>query len=76
LCNLLLAGDFDQARKLYYRLLPLCHSMFYETNPAPVKAALAMMGKISSAEVRLPLVPMSEANLGNLRKDLEAYGLL
>lgn len=76
LCNLLLAGDFDQARELYYRLLPLCHSMFYETNPAPVKAALAMMGKISSAEVRLPLAPMSEANLGKLRKELEAYGLL
>ena len=76
LCNLLLAGDFDQARGLYYRLLPLCHSMFVETNPAPVKAALAMMGKISSAEVRLPLAPMSEANLGKLRKELEAYGVL
>jgi 4-hydroxy-tetrahydrodipicolinate synthase len=50
--------------------------MFYETNPAPVKAALAMMGKISSGEVRLPLVPMSEANLGKLRQDLEAYGVL
>ena len=76
LCNLLLAGDFDQGRELYYRLLPLCHAMFYETNPAPVKAALAMMGKISSGEVRLPLAPMSEANLGKLRKELEAYGVL
>jgi 4-hydroxy-tetrahydrodipicolinate synthase len=76
LCNLLLAGDFDQGRMLYYRLLPLCHAMFYETNPAPVKAALAMMGKISSPEVRLPLAPMSEANLGKLRKELEAYGVL
>jgi 4-hydroxy-tetrahydrodipicolinate synthase len=76
LCNLLLAGDFDKSRELYYRLLPLCHSMFIETNPAPVKAALAMMGKISSQEVRLPLVPMSEANLGKLRKELEAYGVL
>jgi 4-hydroxy-tetrahydrodipicolinate synthase len=76
LCNLLLAGDFDQGRELYYRLLPLCHAMFYETNPAPVKAALAMMGKISSPEVRLPLAPMSEANLGKLRKELEAYGVL
>jgi 4-hydroxy-tetrahydrodipicolinate synthase len=76
LCNLLLAGDFAKARALYYRLLPLCHSMFIETNPAPIKAALAMMRKISSAEVRLPLVPMSEANLGKLRKELEAYGVL
>ena len=76
LCNLLLAGDFDKGRELYYRLLPLCHSMFYETNPAPIKAALQMMGKISSDEVRLPLAAMSEANKEKLRKDLENYGLL
>ncbi len=76
LCNLLLAGDFAKGRGLYYRLLPLCHAMFYETNPAPVKAALAMMGKISSAEVRLPLAPMLEANQEKLRKDLQAYGLI
>ena len=76
LCNLLLAGDFDKSRELYYRLLPLCHSMFIETNPAPIKAALAVTGKISSAEVRLPLAPMSEANQGKLRKELEAYGVL
>ena len=76
LCNLLLAGNFHEARELYYRLLPLCHSMFIETNPAPVKAALAMMGKISSAEVRLPLVPMSNDSLAKLRKALEDYGAL
>jgi 4-hydroxy-tetrahydrodipicolinate synthase len=76
LCNLLLAGDFEKGRELYYRLLPLCHSMFYETNPAPVKAALEMMGKIPSSEVRLPLVPMLDANREKLRKDLEAYGVL
>ena len=76
LCNLLLAGDFDKGRGLYYRLLPLCHSMFIETNPVPVKAALAMMGKISSAEVRLPLAPMSDDNLAKLRKALKDYGAL
>ena len=76
LCNLLLAGDFEKSRELYYRLLPLCHAMFYETNPAPVKAALAMMGKISSAEVRLPLAQMSDDNVAKLRKALEEYGLL
>jgi 4-hydroxy-tetrahydrodipicolinate synthase len=76
LCNVLLAGDFVKGVELYYRLLPLCHAMFYETNPAPVKAALEMMGKISSGEVRLPLAAMSEANLQKLRKDLEAYGVL
>jgi 4-hydroxy-tetrahydrodipicolinate synthase len=76
LCNLLLAGDFDKGRELYYRLLPLCHSMFIETNPTPVKAALAMMGKISSAAVRLPLVPMSDDSLAKLRKVLTDYGAL
>jgi 4-hydroxy-tetrahydrodipicolinate synthase len=75
LCDLCLAGKWDEARTLYYRLLPLCHAMFYETNPAPVKAALEMMGKIS-AELRLPLAPMSEINRTKLRKDLKEYGLL
>jgi len=76
LCNLHFAGKQAEAQKLYYRLLPLCHALFYETNPAPAKAALAMMGKIPSEEVRLPLAPMSEGNRNRLRKDLEAYGLL
>ena len=76
LCNLLLAGDFEKGRELYYRLLPLCHAMFYETNPAPVKAALEMMGKIPSDEVRLPLAPMADANRQKLRKELEAYGVI
>ena len=45
-------------------------------DPAPVKAALAMMRKIESEEVRLPLVAMSEGNKERLRKILEAQGLL
>ncbi|MHC1741698.1 MAG: 4-hydroxy-tetrahydrodipicolinate synthase [Syntrophobacteraceae bacterium] len=76
LCNLALAGKFAEARKLYYRVLPLCHALFYETNPAPVKAALAMMGKIPSDEVRLPLVQMGDANRERLKRDLQAYGLV
>lgn len=76
LCSLALEGKYEEAQKLYYRLLPLCHALFYETNPAPVKAALAMMKKIESDEVRLPLAPMSEANRERLRRDLQAYGLL
>jgi 4-hydroxy-tetrahydrodipicolinate synthase len=76
LCSLMLAGKFGEAQKLSYRLLPLCHALFYETNPAPVKAALAMMGKIPNDEVRLPLVQMLDANREKLRRDLQAYGLL
>lgn len=76
LCNLFFAEKYGEAQKLYYKLLPLCHALFYETNPAPVKAALAMMNKIGSDEVRLPLAPMSEANRERLRKDLQDYGLV
>lgn len=76
LCNLFFAEKYGEAQKLYYKLLPLCHALFYETNPAPVKAALAMMNKIGSDEVRLPLAPMSQANRERLRKDLQDYGLV
>ncbi len=76
LCRLTLGGSLTEARNLYYRLLPICHALFYETNPAPVKAALAMMKKIASDEVRLPLVPLAETNRERLRADLQAYGLL
>ncbi len=76
LCNLYFEGKLEESRKLYYKLLPLLHILFIETNPAPVKAALAMMKKIDSDEVRLPLVTMSEDNRQRLRKVLEAQGLL
>ena len=45
LCNLFFEGKFEESRRLYYKLLPLLHGLFIETNPAPVKAALAMMKK-------------------------------
>jgi 4-hydroxy-tetrahydrodipicolinate synthase len=67
-------GDFGRSRELFYRLLPLCQAMFYETNPIPVKTALAIMGKIKG-EFRLPLVPMSPPNEERLRKALNDYGL-
>lgn len=76
LCNLFFEAKFEEARTLYYALLPLLHGLFVETNPVPVKAALAMMKKIESEEVRLPLVGISEDNRECLRKVLEAQGLL
>lgn len=76
LCKLFFEGRFEEARKHYYKLLPLCHILFLETNPTPIKAAMAMMHMIGSEEVRLPLVPVSEANKERLRKELEAQGLL
>mgnify|MGYP001052814425 CR=1 FL=1 len=68
-------GRPDEARERFFRLFPLCKAMFYETNPIPVKTALALMGKIGG-EMRLPLSPMSPANVERLRKDLQDYGIL
>jgi len=76
MCDLALAGKLEEARDLHYKLLPLCNILFCETNPVPVKAALAMMGKISSDEVRLPLVPLSDTNREKLRGVLKDYGLI
>lgn len=67
-------GDLQKARRLHYKLLPLFKVLFIETNPAPVKAAMAMMGMMDE-EIRLPLVPIKEENRSKLRKVLEEYGL-
>jgi 4-hydroxy-tetrahydrodipicolinate synthase len=75
LCDCFEAGKYNEARNLFYKLLPLCKAMFYETNPIPVKTALGMMGKISD-ELRLPLSPMSQANREKLKNDLIEYGLI
>ncbi|SFN08586.1 4-hydroxy-tetrahydrodipicolinate synthase [Thermodesulforhabdus norvegica] len=76
MCNFALEGKWDEARSLHYKLLPLCNILFCETNPVPVKAALHMMGKIPSDEVRLPLAPLSENNRNKLQSVLKQYGLL
>jgi 4-hydroxy-tetrahydrodipicolinate synthase len=68
-------GDLGRSKELFYRLLPLCQAMFYETNPIPVKTALALMGKIRGG-FRLPLAPISPANEERLRTALNDYGLL
>lgn len=57
--SLALAGDFEAARQIHFRLFPLFDTLFIETNPIPVKAAMASAGQISS-EIRLPLVPITE----------------
>jgi 4-hydroxy-tetrahydrodipicolinate synthase len=68
-------GRVEEAKALFYKLFPLCQAMFFETNPIPVKTSLALMGKIQD-EMRLPLCPMSPANLGRLKKALADYGLI
>ncbi len=68
-------GRAQEARDRFFKLFPLAKAMFYETNPIPVKTALALMGKIDG-EMRLPLWPMARANEERLRKDLQEYGIL
>ncbi len=69
------AKDFEKAKALHHKMSPLIETLFIETNPTPVKAALALMGKIQY-EYRLPLCKMSDANLEKLRKVMINYGLI
>jgi 4-hydroxy-tetrahydrodipicolinate synthase len=69
------AGDHERARRLHYQFLPLAEAMFFESNPVPAKAALAMMGRIQP-DVRLPLCPMSPRGTERLEAVLRAQGLL
>ena len=68
-------GDARKAAQLHAKFTPLFKDLFIETNPVPVKAALAMMGVIAE-EYRLPLVKMSDANRAKLRATLKACGVL
>ena len=67
------AGKLDEAKRLHFRLQPLHRAMFLETNPIPVKTALAMMGMIDG-EMRLPLTAMTEANRATLSSALKELG--
>jgi 4-hydroxy-tetrahydrodipicolinate synthase len=68
-------GKMEEARQLHLRLLRISNAMFIETNPVPVKTAVALMGKATD-EVRLPLAPMSEANRAKLAGIMKEYGLI
>lgn len=70
-----LAGQFDEARRINEKLHPLHKILFLETNPIPVKAALALLEKCSN-EVRLPLCGLSDEHEQQLKAALTAYGLL
>jgi 4-hydroxy-tetrahydrodipicolinate synthase len=68
-------GNTSLALKLHEKFYPLFKDLFIESNPGPVKAALAMMGMMED-EMRLPLVPISAANRDKLRKTMKACGVL
>ena len=70
------AGDLSKAQQLHHKLFPLCRDMLsLSTNPIPVKAAMALLGK-NCGDVRLPLTPLSAAQLETLKATLQRYGLL
>jgi 4-hydroxy-tetrahydrodipicolinate synthase len=75
LCKAALAGDLSGARALNNRLLPLHLKLFVEPNPVPVKWALKRMGRIDGA-IRLPLVPLSEANQPAVEAALREVSLI
>jgi 4-hydroxy-tetrahydrodipicolinate synthase len=68
-------GNLRQAAQIHHKYYPLFKDLFVETNPVPVKAALAMLGMIEE-EYRLPLVPMSAKNRQILRQTMVACGVL
>ena len=73
LVHLARRGDLTAARACLYRLLPLMDANFLETNPSPVKAGLAALGKIRDV-LRLPLVPVGSATREALRTSLQKAG--
>lgn len=70
-----LAGDIATARRHQLELQPLHRVLFMESNPIPVKMGLHLMGRFTN-ELRLPLVPMTEANTEKLKVEMQRLGLL
>ena len=75
MCNAWDRGDMAKARELHFKLEPLNAAMFIETNPIPVKTALALMGKVRE-EFRLPLCEMSPANKEKLKGVLKSAEII
>jgi 4-hydroxy-tetrahydrodipicolinate synthase len=73
LCDAFFAGDLPKAQRAQTRFSSLVKAMFCETNPLPVKHALFRMGKIAP-ELRLPLVPISEAGASRVDAALREFG--
>ncbi len=74
MCDRFFKGDIEGARKMQLHYLPLCHALFCEVNPIPVKAAMAAMG-FGENYLRLPLTPMEPTNEEKLLNLMRAEGL-
>jgi 4-hydroxy-tetrahydrodipicolinate synthase len=68
-------GDLGKALEKQVAMAELNRTMFVETNPGPVKAGVALLGK-ASGELRLPLAPVSEASLAKVRAAMQRFGIL
>jgi len=75
MCSRFFRGDIKGSAELQLKLLPLINALFSQTNPIPVKAALARMGMIRD-QLRLPLTPMEEPFRSKLYEQMEALGLI
>jgi 4-hydroxy-tetrahydrodipicolinate synthase len=68
-------GDWSRALDKQVAMAELNRAMFYETNPGPVKAGVALLGK-AGGDLRLPLCPVSDQNLAKVREAMVRFGLL
>lgn len=75
MCRAFDGGDLQEAQRLHYEMMPLFKGLFFETNPMPVKAALARMGLIKNV-LRLPLTPMRPDMFAKLELVLQQLGLI
>ncbi len=75
LVNAALSGDFKSARDAHFQLYPIFKDLFIESNPAPIKTALALLGQMNP-DVRLPLAPLSAASHAKLEATMRSLNIL
>ena len=75
ICQKFFDGDIEGSRKIQLDAMELCHALFCEVNPIPVKKALNLMGMEAGA-LRMPLTEMEPANAGRLEKAMKEFGIL
>jgi len=68
-------GRIDEARRIHLKQFPLIRALFTETSPGPVKCALNLLG-LCHADVRMPLVDVSDATRKLVKDELKNYGVL
>ena len=72
LCDAVAAGDMQEACRLHLKLFPIVKAMFVETNPIPIKAAMAMAGMLEN-ELRMPLTPLAEEHRPGLAEKVREF---